>query len=251
VIFLADRIGTLKLKASSPRGNLKTAQGISTNLMILSFRADQGPRALQMSLFAGLKKHAIIGTAVAFWIPAVGFGINTLVKYSTTPGHPAAPPLDWPRTAPIHRSGSRATLVMFAHPQCGCSRASLGELAIIMAHAQNQLDASVFFYLAPEERSEWARTDLWQTAAAIPGVHVFEDRDAAVARVFGVFTSGQTLLYNSGGLLQFKGGITALRGHSGDNAGRSAITALLLGETLPAKSLPVTTPVFGCSLRGE
>ena len=143
----------------------------------------------------------------------------------------------------------RATLVMFAHPQCGCSRASVGELAIIMAH--ENVNASVFFYRPPTESPEWAKTDLWQAAAAIPGVHVFEDPGGHVAQSFGVFTSGQTLLYDSGGHLRFKGGITAFRGHSGDNAGRSAITALLQGGALPATGLPVTTPVFGCSLRGE
>jgi hypothetical protein len=204
-----------------------------------------------MSFVAGIKKHALIGAAVALWIPAVGFGISTLWKYSVTPGHPAEPPTYWPRTAHIERTAGQATLVMFAHPQCGCSRASLGELAIIMAHGGGQVKASVFFYRPPAEPSEWAKTDLWQTAAAIPGVRVLEDSNGSVAQSFGVFTSGQTLLYDSTGRLRFKGGITAFRGHSGDNVGRSVITALLQGNAPPATSFPVTTPVFGCSLRGE
>jgi hypothetical protein len=204
-----------------------------------------------MSFVAGIKKHALIGAAVALWIPAVGFGISTLWKYSNTPGHPAEPPADWPRTAPIERAAGQATLVMFAHPQCGCSRASLGELAIIMAHGSRQVKASVFFYRPPAEPSEWAQTDLWRTAAAIPGVRVLEDPNGSVAQSFGVFTSGQTLLYDSAGRLRFKGGITASRGHSGDNIGRSVITALLQGNASPVTSFPATTPVFGCSLRGE
>jgi hypothetical protein len=204
-----------------------------------------------MSLVAGIKKHALVGAAVALWIPAVGFGISTLWKYSITAGHPAEPPSDWPRTAPIERADGLATLVMFAHPQCGCSRASLGELAIIMAHGRGQVKASVFFYRPSAEPSEWAKTDLWRTAAAIPGVRVFEDPNGSVAQSFGVFTSGQTLLYDSAARLRFKGGITAFRGHSGDNMGRSVITALLQGNVSAATSFPVTTPVFGCSLRGE
>jgi hypothetical protein len=109
----------------------------------------------------------------------------------------------------------------------------------------------VFFYLPAHETSSWATTDLWQTASAIPGVRVFEDRGAVVAFSFGTFTSGQTLLYDPNGRLLFKGGITAYRGHSGDNAGRSVITALLRGETPSQINLPVITPVFGCSLREE
>ena len=201
--------------------------------------------------FTKLQKRAFIGAVVLLWIPAVGFGISTLWKYSFAAGHPAEPPLDWPRTAPIERASGRATLVMFAHPQCGCSRASLGELAIIMAHEQEHVSTSVLFYRPSTEPPEWAKSDLLETARSIPGVKVLEDPDGSVARNFGVFTSGQTLLYNSAGRLEFKGGITAFRGHSGDNAGRSVITALLHGDPLPAVVLPVTSPVFGCSLRGE
>jgi hypothetical protein len=42
--------------------------------------------------------------------------------------------------------------MMFAHPQCECSRASLGELAIIMAQGRGQVNASVFF-LSPAYRA--------------------------------------------------------------------------------------------------
>jgi len=203
-----------------------------------------------MSSLPRLKKNLVVAIAVALWIPAVAFGINVLWSYSTTPGRPGTPPLDWPANAPIKRDRGTATLLMFAHPHCECSHASLGELAIIMAHAQGQVEADVFFYLPAGEASAWARTDLWQSASAIPGVRVFEDREAAVAQSFGAFTSGQTLLYDAGGRLVFKGGITGFRGHSGDNAGRSAVTALLQ-EPPGENTLPVMTPVLGCSLRGE
>jgi hypothetical protein len=204
-----------------------------------------------MSFLAGLKKQSVIVVAVALWIPAVAFGINTLWKYSTTPGRPGSPPLVWPAGAPLERIKEEATLVMFVHPQCPCSKATLGELAIIFAHAQGKLGADLFFYLPADRPATWARTDLWTTASAIPGVHVFEDREAKMAQAFGAFTSGQTLLYDTGGRLLFNGGITAYRGHSGDNAGRSAITALLQDGPARQTMLPVTTPVLGCSLTGE
>jgi hypothetical protein len=204
-----------------------------------------------MSLLAGLKKYVAIAVFVAVWLPAMAFGFRVLWKYSTTPGHAGTAPADWPASAPIGRGNGRATLVMFAHPQCDCSRATIGELAIIMAHAGGKLDADVFFYLPAHEPGTWARTDLWRSAAAIPGVRAFEDRDAAVAQSFGAFTSGQTLLYNSNGRLLFKGGITPFRGHSGDNDGRAAITALLQDEAPLNNTLPILTRVFGCSLRGE
>jgi hypothetical protein len=205
-----------------------------------------------MSFLSGLKKQWVIVAAVALWIPAVAFGLDVLWKYSTTAGRPARPPLNWPAGVSIEGPREQhSTLLMFVHPQCACTSASLGELAIILAHAQGKLDADLFFYLPASQPSTWAKTDLWLNAGAIPGVHVFLDRDAAMARSFGVFTSGQTLLYDSRGRLLFKGGITAFRGHSGDNAGRSAITALLHNESSSRNSPPVETPVLGCSLRGE
>jgi hypothetical protein len=220
-------------------------------LLVLSSCADSYWRASEMSLPAGLKKYVAIAAFVAVWLPAMAFGFKVLWKYSTTPGHAGTPPVDWPAGAPIARGKGRATLVMFAHPQCDCSRATLGELAILMARAGGELDADVFFYLPAHEASTWARTGLWRSASAIPGVRVFEDRDAAVAQSFGAFTSGQTLLYNGSGRLLFKGGITAFRGHSGDNDGRTAITALLRDEAPRNNSLPIVTRVFGCNLRGE
>jgi hypothetical protein len=43
----------------------------------------------------------------------------------------------------------------------------------------------------------------------------------------------------------FKGGITASRGHSGDNLGRDAVIDLVTSGVASASS----TPVFGCSLQ--
>ena len=47
------------------------------------------------------------------------------------------------------------------------------------------------------------------------------------------------------GRLVFSGGITVARGHSGDNAGRSALAALLTDGT----AATTKTAVFGCFLR--
>jgi hypothetical protein len=192
-------------------------------------------------------RFLISSAALALWVGLVGFGMNTLWRYSNTPGQRATPPSGWPAEAPVQPGKGRATLVMFAHPNCPCSRASIGELAIILAHADGMVDAHVFFYKPVNEASTWVRTDLWHSAGAIPGVHLHEDPEGALARRFGASTSGQTLLYNAGGRVVFNGGITAARGHSGDNNGRHAIVALLHGAT-PDQNL---TPVFGCSLRGE
>ena len=69
--------------------------------------------------------------------------------------------------------------------------------------------------------------------------------DGREARLFGAATSGQTMVYGRNGHLLFSGGITAARGHYGDNAGASAIGALL---EQPTPQSGRKTAVYGCAL---
>src|ERR1700682_1778662 len=99
-----------------------------------------------MSVLTSLKKPAVTVAGVALWVASVGFGMSVLWRCSSTPGHAATPLIDWPKDAPVPLGKGRSTLVMFAHPNCPCSRASIGELAILMAQAPEKFDAHVFFY---------------------------------------------------------------------------------------------------------
>ena len=138
------------------------------------------------------------------------------------------PPALWPAQSRIARKPGSLSLVMVVHPHCPCSRASIEELADLMVQAHGRLEASVVFIKPPGFTSNWAKTSLWRSAAAIPGVSETVD-DGREARLFGAATSGQTMGYDRNGRLLFSGGITAARGHLGDNPGASAITALLEG----------------------
>jgi hypothetical protein len=113
-----------------------------------------------------------------------------------------------------------------------------------MAHSQGRLTAYVVFLKPSGFSDEWEKTDLWQSAASIPGVNVIVDNDGAEADRFNAATSGQTLLYSADGRLLFSGGITASRGHSGDNAGRSAIISFANAGVADRSE----TAVFGCPL---
>jgi hypothetical protein len=195
-----------------------------------------------------LWRHKTVRLALlGVWVFAMGLGIRILLRYSHTPGAAARPHADWPREASIKPLPGRSTLLVFVHPQCPCSRATIGELARIIAAARDRVQTAVFFYVPPDSKEDWAHTDLWTSAASIPHVQVTADTDGNNARQFGARTSGQTLLYDRNGKLTFSGGITAARGHSGDNDGSDSIVALLLGKT-PRRH---ATPVFGCALFGD
>jgi hypothetical protein len=178
------------------------------------------------------------------WVVAVSVGLSVLWAYENRPGAAADAPEQWPATSRLGPPRQRPVLVVLMHPQCPCSHASVAELARLMAHAQDRVEAHVLF-LQPRGMSEsWAKSDLWQNAASIPGVDVRLDEGGVEAQRFGGATSGETLLYDTAGHLQFKGGLTGSRGHEGDNAGRSALESILTGGTPGTPS----TFVFGCAL---
>jgi len=178
------------------------------------------------------------------WLGGIISGTVAMLAYSIAPGRAGSPPAAWPVASRLSLAAGRPTLVLFVHPRCPCSRASLGELAVLMAHCQTQLTAHVLF-LQPEGTTEsWATTDLWRAACIIPGVTVHGDAAGVEARRFHSETSGHTVLYDRDGRLVFQGGITVSRGHSGDNPGRGTVENWL-AERRPAQ---INTPVFGCSL---
>jgi hypothetical protein len=177
------------------------------------------------------------------WIATVAFGLGSLFQYENTPGPVGVLSQEWPNTQ-IERANDRPTLVMVAHPRCPCTVASVAELARIMARLQGKVAACVLLVKPNESGPDWEETSLRRSAEAIPGVKVIFDRNGVEARRFGAETSGHTFLFDADGHLLFSGGITASRGHAGDNAGESAIVALVNNQTPPqTRSL-----VFGCSL---
>lgn len=188
----------------------------------------------------------IAATAVA-WTAAVGWGFYSLARYESSPGVSAQAPRTWPADAPVALDPERLTLVLFAHPHCPCTRATLGELDRIVAASADRLRVHVLFYADEKLGRGWEHSDLWEHAAATPGVDVRADPLGAAAQRFGARTSGQVVVYAPSGELVFDGGITNGRGHSGDNAGAAAIEQLARGVE-PASD---STCVFGCSLTAE
>lgn len=132
---------------------------------------------------------------------------------------------------------------MFVHPHCPCTQASLAELERLQARVAGQMDLRIASLLPPGKNSGWSDTPLSQRASLLPGVMIAADNNATEARRFHAKTSGETLLYDPNGRLVYHGGITAARGHEGDNPGSDAIASLVSGG-----KAPTTCPAFGCPL---
>jgi hypothetical protein len=121
------------------------------------------------------------------------------------------------------------------------------ELGELVARSDAKVNVYLLLVKPPEAPAGWEATALQSAGARLPGVEVLTDDDGKEARRFGAETSGLTVLYDPQGRLCFRGGITAGRGHQGDNPGHSALLDRLRGKgTGYAES-----PVYGCPVFGE
>ena len=188
------------------------------------------------------KKFLIAGL---LWIICISAGFTMLYKYSLTPGKGSTMKgHDWPKNSKLTQT-EKPILLIFAHPYCPCSTATIGELERLMPELQNKVQVIVIF-VQPEVRSfSWVQSSAWKTAKAIPGVTVMSDFKYVETDLFGAKTSGQVMFFDSEGKKIYSGGITPARGHMGDNVGRDMILAWLSGKSVKRE----IASVFGCSLK--
>lgn len=188
----------------------------------------------------------MIGTGVLIVVfgVVIVFSFGVLERYAATAGSPGTPPTSWPAESSIPRSAALPTLIMLAHPKCPCTRASIAELALVMRRCAGRVDGYVAFFRPADAQQGFEQTDLWRSAAAIPGIKVISDIDGREARRFGAATSGSVVLYDPSGRLCFSGGITRARGMHGESDGRQTVIALVTGENANLTD----APVYGCQL---
>jgi hypothetical protein len=185
------------------------------------------------------RSHILVTMAIGAWLAALAFGLAWAARYSAVPCASADGPAEWPRASRISRAEG-AQLVLFAHPECPCTRSTLRELERMVARVPGLSAAVVFSSALPEDPRG---SSLWPLAQRIPGVAVVADAGGAEARLFGAATSGQAVLVDRHGRIVFRGGLTAARGHEGDAPAQDAIAQIVQGKPAPDRA-----PVFGCSL---
>ena len=114
-----------------------------------------------------------------------------------------------------------------------------------MPHLKNKVKTYVLFFKPADQAEDWANEVLLKKAQAIPGIEAVLDIGGFEADQFDARTSGQVTLFNSAGVLMFRGGITPGRGHMGDGEGRAAILAFFETGAIHQEA----TPIFGCSIK--
>jgi hypothetical protein len=167
-----------------------------------------------------------------------------MATYEFTPAPIAKVRNQWPSDSRLELDRQRPTLVMFIHPHCPCSRASLTELSVLVAHCRDRAALQIVFVRPSGLPQQWEQSGLWKSALQIPGAVAACDPSGVEAERFQATASGESFLFAPDGRLLFHGGITPSRGHAGDNAGRAALTALIhQGRAKRSESA-----VYGCAL---
>lgn len=200
-----------------------------------------------------LKGHIVLVSLAVLWVCSIA-GFGYLIRYDMEEGSTGALAVGWPSQTRLSLGEQGKTLVVFLHPQCPCSMATVTELAKVVDHyraplkiyadiANSYLDSTTKQLKCVGE-SQPGATRLVKYVSEIPGVQLVPDPDSKIATAFGAETSGYTMLYNQHGKLVFAGGITSSRGHEGDNDSADSLIAALKGESSRATS----APVFGCRL---
>lgn len=182
--------------------------------------------------------------AVVLWSAAVVGGIQRIWVYKETPGGQSSAPTAWPGSSLVKADRERTTLMMFVHPLCVCTRASLTELREALDTTGGS--AAVWIVLLSPQgiAQQWDERKITDIAKRIPEAIIVTDVEGTEADRFGASTSGHVVVYDRDGKLAFSGGITGARGHIGDNEGRQGLIVTLRGGS----DHPGEHPIFGCGL---
>ena len=188
--------------------------------------------------------------AIVTWAAAVAIGWRLILDYEFKPESPnlAVATSWWPADTNLVTAPNRPTILFFVHPKCPCTRASLSELERIwvlreaMTISPPQL--IVVATVPSNATSDWLTSRTLERANKLSDSKLVIDTEGREAQRFGAMTSGTVMWFDDVGRRLFAGGITAGRGHEGDNAGRKSIEDLLRGST----RLVVSMPALGCKL---
>ena len=171
--------------------------------------------------------------------------VALLAIYSQSPGEAGAAVPVLADDVAIDPDPARPTLVMFVHPRCPCTKASIEELARLQRRLKGRFATRVVFSVPDGMAERWHESMLWDQAGGLLDCERVTDFGGAVTRRAGAVTSGTVGLYGPDRRLLFWGGITPSRGHAGDNLGSDAIAGYF-GHTAYADR----TDVYGCPLNG-
>ena len=195
------------------------------------------------------RRASVTLVVLGAWATAVMGGWCWLISYGAQTNAPVGLPVNaWPESSQIRFCEGRWNLVLFAHPKCACTKATVREMHRLIVNlnreGDHRVEVKVLVSTPAYPSAEWTQTSLLQQIHDLPSATVQFDRGGHQSRKFAVNTSGTVMLFGPDRNLRFRGGITIARGHEGDSVGQGSIRALVSGR----HSAITDAPAFGCTL---
>ncbi len=183
--------------------------------------------------------HKRIYIYVFVWLNLILASIYYMSNYMFKESVESQAPSVFPANNWVKLNTRKNNLVLFLHPHCPCSFATVNELKRVLA--RTDVDLSVVF-IDLDKSYDLSRQELFKQVSQIKAAKIIIDKNNVMTKAFKVYTSGTILAYNKDGGLIFQGGITAGRGEEGDNLAKNKLVQSLKCQKMSQAQ------VFGCSL---
>ena len=186
----------------------------------------------------------MIKYSLGLWLFILVAGISAFAKFAYTPGETAHAPKLWPALTRLKAPNQLPKLLVFVHPKCGCSEATLRNLEKILPDLVNKVQIKIVMNdLGDPAMLQGSKA--FAQASAFKNVDIVVDHGGYETAAFGVKTSGQAMLYDETGHLVFQGGLTPFRGHEGVSEGEISVVKWIQTREMVWKD----TSVFGCAMK--
>ena len=177
------------------------------------------------------------------WIGVVAVAGATLLNHAY---QPSKTPSESKGAVSLKPSRSYK-IVLFAHPFCPCTRATLTELSESLARLSHDVSVTIVFVSRGLNQEDVTSSSTFRMAGMLPGAKVVIDSGAEEASRFGATTSGEAFAFDPSGHMIYHGGLTPGRGHQGDAAGQTQLEQIIAA----GGSRFCTAPIYGCQLPGS
>lgn len=186
--------------------------------------------------------------AVGAWAVLLAGSFAVVHAYMGRPGPSAsAVAAQWPAQTELGQPDGMAQLLVFLHPRCPCTDATLANLVTALGTPRESGSmCEITVIMSGPAVSEGCPPHLQRRLEAMGSVTVRNDVDGSIARDFGAITSGHVVWCDGRGRVAFSGGITPGRGHVGPCESLARLTALVQHQHGDGPLEP--TPVYGCAI---
>src|SRR4051794_21820388 len=99
-----------------------------------------------------LRKEFLTLGAITGWLLVVLAAVYQLNTYSFRPGKPGQAPVRWPAVSSATLNPSGFNLLLFGHPSCPCTRASMAELSRLKSKLGDRLAVRIFYVPEGDDR---------------------------------------------------------------------------------------------------